>query len=803
MLLIELTSKGGIMLKNIKIHNVGLIILFFSIFMLLSHSTNERDTYAAEKPEAIIGIAKNQPTNIRTSASTSSSILKQFNQGAVLEYRTYANNPFWYEMTIHDNGILKKGFVHRNHVENSQNAEFIRGIAKQNTTNIRTMASTTSKVLTTVPIGTVLEYKSFSTYWYEVRVKVGGDIKNGYIHRNHVENTPLTQEFIKATTKNNPTFVRSSASTSSAPLKTIPRGENVEVKKFSEFWYEVSVNVDGEFMNGYIHRNHLDVKANMGEAVKGVASKATTNIRTEPSTQSTVLTSFSQGTVLEFRPYHNNPNWYELIIEVNGRYQTGYVHINHVDTITANKTVSKSITLKQPTMVRSNASVKSDIVHRLNQGDVIEVNPFSEDWNRLTMNINGKTITGYVHNNHIEKVSANTNVRKAVAIRNPTFIRKSASTSADSLITYRQNTIIDFKPFSRNWYEVGVNINDQFEQGYVHANHINENAYIVTEYESEFYAVVDEQMKHAPQVWVPGGGFTDATREQVAYYINSSNFHEGDPEFFQFLDLSSTAGVNANELNNKILKGKGTLDGTGAAFISGGEQFSVNEIYLISHAIHETGHGTSTLAQGVPVDHKGDVVDAKDSQYTVYNMYGIGAFDSCPLTCGAKYAFEQGWFTPESAVIGGAEFIGRNYIAKGQNTLYKMRWNPDAPGTHQYATDVAWAVAQTKNIANLYNLLDDYVLIFDIPKYQGQPEPLSRAARTSIEKESYVEFSEATEGQTTSEVNLRDQPTTEGSNIDEVIPANTEVLVIGSDGHWVKVEYNEQIGWIHGEFITF
>src|SRR5699024_11256103 len=58
----------------------------------------------------------------------------------------------------------------------------------------------------------------------------------------------------------------------------------------------------------------------------------------------------------------------------------------------------------------------------------------------------------------------------------------------------------------------------------------------------------------------------------------------------------------------------------------------------------------------------------------------------------------EGWFTPQDAIVGGAEFIGEKYISVGQDTLYKMRWNPANPATHQYATDAGWAVKQTGNI---------------------------------------------------------------------------------------------------------
>src|SRR5690625_6276819 len=63
------------------------------------------------------------------------------------------------------------------------------------------------------------------------------------------------------------------------------------------------------------------------------------------------------------------------------------------------------------------------------------------------------------------------------------------------------------------------------------------------------------------------------TRVDVKYHLNPNN---NDP--FQHLDLSESASVSAWSLNN-VLQGKGVLQGLGQAFINGGKQHSINEIY--------------------------------------------------------------------------------------------------------------------------------------------------------------------------------------------------------------------------------
>ncbi|MFS0654162.1 SPOR domain-containing protein [Bacillus sp. 179-C3.3 HS] len=202
-------------------------------------------------------------------------------------------------------------------------------------------------------------------------------------------------------------------------------------------------------------------------------------------------------------------------------------------------------------------------------------------------------------------------------------------------------------------------------------------------------------------------GWRNASAAEVIKYVDPVNIVEGTQSYFQFLKLSEAANLNPAEVNSKILAGKGILAGQGQAFITAAKTYRINEIYLISHALLETGNGRSILANGTKFNDK-----------IVYNMYGIGAYDSNPNYFGAKYAYEQKWFTPEAAIIGGAKFIGTSYIHHAtykQDTLYKMRWS--ATASHQYATDIGWASKQVNRMYSLYSLLDNYTLYYDIPVY--------------------------------------------------------------------------------------
>ena len=203
-----------------------------------------------------------------------------------------------------------------------------------------------------------------------------------------------------------------------------------------------------------------------------------------------------------------------------------------------------------------------------------------------------------------------------------------------------------------------------------------------------------------------------AYREEIEYYIAPPDLLNGY-EKYQFLDLSESNGISVDVLD-AYLNGKGVLDGMGDVFIEAAEAYGLSEVYLAVHACLESGNGTSQLATGV--EYNGEVV---------YNMFGIGAVDASPLMGGAEYAYSNGWMSVEDAILGGAEWISKYYINNSdyrQNTLYKMRWNPESPGTHQYATDVAWASKQAETLKNMFAAFPSAEMSFDYPVYKGEKE---------------------------------------------------------------------------------
>ncbi|HFG0344833.1 TPA: N-acetylglucosaminidase, partial [Staphylococcus aureus] len=197
-----------------------------------------------------------------------------------------------------------------------------------------------------------------------------------------------------------------------------------------------------------------------------------------------------------------------------------------------------------------------------------------------------------------------------------------------------------------------------------------------------FQQALDRQMARGNPKKSHTWGWANATRAQTSSAMNVKRIWESNTQCYQMLNLGKYQGVSVSALN-KILKGKGTLDGQGKAFAEACKKNNINEIYLIAHAFLESGYGTSNFASG---------------RYGAYNYFGIGAFDNDP-DYAMKFAKNKGWTSPAKAIMGGASFVRKDYINKGQNTLYRIRWNPKNPATHQYATAIEWCQHQASTIA--------------------------------------------------------------------------------------------------------
>lgn len=224
------------------------------------------------------------------------------------------------------------------------------------------------------------------------------------------------------------------------------------------------------------------------------------------------------------------------------------------------------------------------------------------------------------------------------------------------------------------------------------------------------------------------GGWVSASEEIIAYYMDSRNFL--DPYYiFQFMDQTYDEKKQTEEglktvVNNSFLNSKEYRQ----ILMDAAEESGVSPYVLASMIMVEQGsQGSGKSISGTQLGYKG-----------YYNYYNIGAYATKTMTAvqrGLWYAkggsigatsYNRPWNTRKKAVVGGAIYYGKNYVEKGQTTLYLKKFNVQGSEkySHQYMTNVQAAAAEAFQVAKAYNKITDGKITFRIPIYKNMPEEM-------------------------------------------------------------------------------
>ena len=207
-------------------------------------------------PINLKGIATKDRTSVYTSPNKNSKVLRSYNEGSILLYKTFIND--WYEAIVIINGERVTGYIHANDVENiTNNQAALKGYSKTSRTSVYKNPSKKSEALRSYSEGRLLQYRTFTENWYEATVILNGQQVTGYIHKNDVvdENTP--QETLEGVAISGTTYVYDSPSRNSKRLKGYSYGSKLIFKSFTNNWYEAVVFVNGERKQGFIHNNDV------------------------------------------------------------------------------------------------------------------------------------------------------------------------------------------------------------------------------------------------------------------------------------------------------------------------------------------------------------------------------------------------------------------------------------------------------------------------------------------------------------------------------------------------------------------
>ncbi len=234
------------------------------------------------------------------------------------------------------------------------------------------------------------------------------------------------------------------------------------------------------------------------------------------------------------------------------------------------------------------------------------------------------------------------------------------------------------------------------------------------------------------------GGFVEANRLAVAYFMDPRNFLNEDG-IFMFETLSYRDSFTVEAVEN-VLKGsfmankkityynkdgelKKTSKKYSQAILEAGKKYNVNPCYIASKILNEVGTSGSSSVTGKHKTYPG-----------IYNFYNIGATDGTgAIARGLKWASEgttygRPWTTPVKSINGGAEFLASSYIACGQFTGYLQRFNVNPNGKyrpydHQYMTNLTGALSQgySTYVSYVKSGLIDNKYVFSIPIYENMP----------------------------------------------------------------------------------
>ncbi len=226
------------------------------------------------------------------------------------------------------------------------------------------------------------------------------------------------------------------------------------------------------------------------------------------------------------------------------------------------------------------------------------------------------------------------------------------------------------------------------------------------------------------------GNWFYASKEVLEHYMDPRNGLTED-KIFQFEQLTynesyhTEAAVEAFLKNTFMNSGK-KAPGTEMTFahifwaIGKEEIRKVSPFHLAARVYQEQGAGNSPLISGSYVGYEG--------YYNYFNVGASGTTSKEVIENGLQYAKDHNWKDAYFSILGGSDVISKNYITKGQDTLYLQKYNVNPQSqyplyTHQYMQNISAPSSEAKSIKNLYasaNSLNS-PFVFKIPVFLNMP----------------------------------------------------------------------------------
>ena len=635
--------------------------------------------------------------------------------------------------------------------------------------NLRDKASTSGRILTTIPKGktvTILSEKD-ENGWY----KVSYDGKTGYVSRSYLTTSNSTPAVSKTGTATENLNLRDQPGTSGKILTTIPKGKTVTIlsEKDENGWYKVSYG--GK--TGYVSGSYLTTSPSGSTTITTKTGTATENLnlRNQASLSGKILTTIPKGKTVTILSEKDENGWYK--VSYDGK--TGYAISNYIKEDDSNSeatesapskpTVSKTGTTTENLNLRNQASLSGKVLMTIPKGKTVTILSEKDENGWYKVSYDGKT--GYAISNYIKEGDSNSESTEStpstpVPIEGqPTEnlnLRDQPSTSGKILTTIPKGktvTILSEKN-ANGWYKVSYN----GKTGYVSGSYFKVTKYeeleetviwtgTVNTNESIVYKTADTSATtlttyHAGQkvevVKVQGDWvrikYNDTYAWMLKKVVTQGNLPNStilwDGEIGKDTKLYATKSTTSTVLNSLT---KGTV------------------VYVIEEdgdwlkIKHHDGYGyvqrVTVINLSIPTIPENILWTGKTTEnLNVRNYPDVSGILLGTLTKGTIIEVvsedSKGWL--KIKYEHGYGYVNGSYVQKDDSQT------PETPET-------------TKQIAYVYNL----------------------------------------DGGT---LNVRPQPNTSQSAIGKLSEGEA-VTIVGESGNWYEIEYNNSIAYVSKDYITF
>lgn len=409
------------------------------------------------------GTVKNRILNVRSSASTGSSIVCKLTQGTkvnIISETTGDDGLKWYNVYFAYNGDAKEGFVRADLVTVSGNVPGSSSGSSSSTTTptnsstryvkpnvaiIRSSASTKSSIYSRLEKGSSVTVLSSKTgpddgrTWYKISFSKNGSALEGYIRGDLLVETNPGGSGSNSTDLSGSRYVnvemalvRTYASTYGDIRSRLPRGTQVNLVSSQtgpddgKLWYKVSYQDNGYQLKGYIRSDILsDTNPGASTGSSGSTSNtsatvrpAVANIRSDASTSSSIRSKLSAGTnvtILSEKTGNDGQKWYQISYTLNGSSMNGYIRGDLLNigsssaptnpgTSGGSSNTSSGAAVAQ---VRTYASPYADIRATLQNGSKVNIlgDVVGEDgkkWTKISFTQDGNLIKGYIPSSYLK-----------------------------------------------------------------------------------------------------------------------------------------------------------------------------------------------------------------------------------------------------------------------------------------------------------------------------------------------------------------------------------------------------------------